>query len=163
MHHDSDYTDPPWLRLGGLGLITCHDTDGHERVLLLDPYYKAGAQLPGGSAKHDEPPWAACQREVREETGLPVVVGRLLAVDYTPQNGDTVPGLNHVYDCGIVSPETTVRLSGDHTAYLWVRRGDLEDHTTAAQAARIRACLDARGTGAVAQLVRGSSAWEGSR
>ena len=46
-----------------------YDRDG--RLLILKPTYKSGWTIPGGVMEADgESPWEACQREVREETGL---------------------------------------------------------------------------------------------
>lgn len=57
------------------------DEDG--RLLILKPSYKKGWTIPGGQIEADgESPWAACQREAREECGLDVSRGRLVCVDY---------------------------------------------------------------------------------
>ncbi|MEY9840514.1 NUDIX domain-containing protein [Streptacidiphilus sp. EB103A] len=57
--------------------------DGQGRILLVDPVYKPGWDLPGGMTE-DEGPARAVERELLEELGLPVDVGRLLAVDTIP-------------------------------------------------------------------------------
>ncbi|MEU3188892.1 NUDIX domain-containing protein [Streptomyces sp. NPDC006923] len=57
--------------------------DAQGRILLVDPTYKAGWDLPGGMLE-DEEPAVALVREVREELGLTIEVGRLLAVDAVP-------------------------------------------------------------------------------
>ncbi|MEW2545799.1 NUDIX hydrolase [Streptomyces sp. NPDC047002] len=57
--------------------------DGDGRVLLVDPTYKDGWDLPGGMLE-DEEPAAGMVREVREELGLDVRPGRLLVMDTVP-------------------------------------------------------------------------------
>jgi len=47
--------------------------DQTGRLLILKPVYKSGWTIPGGVMEADgETPWQACQREVREETGIEV-------------------------------------------------------------------------------------------
>ena len=59
--------------------------DSEGRLLILKPTYKSGWTIPGGVMGADgESPWEACQREVREETGLEVSQGRLAAMDFRP-------------------------------------------------------------------------------
>ncbi|MCF3963640.1 NUDIX domain-containing protein [Streptomyces fuscigenes] len=57
--------------------------DPEGRVLLVEPTYKDGWDLPGGMLE-DEEPEAGMVREVREELGLEVRAGRLLVVDTVP-------------------------------------------------------------------------------
>ena len=63
--------------------------DRAGRLLILKPTYKSGWTIPGGVMEADgESPWEACQREVREETGLEVSHGRLAAMDFRrPRDG----------------------------------------------------------------------------
>ncbi|WP_329491514.1 NUDIX hydrolase [Kitasatospora sp. NBC_01246] len=53
------------------------------RVLIVDPDYKPGWDLPGGMLE-DEEPEPALVRELQEELGLDAEIGRLLAVDTAP-------------------------------------------------------------------------------
>jgi 8-oxo-dGTP pyrophosphatase MutT (NUDIX family) len=52
-----------------------------------------------------ESPWEACQREVREETGLEVSRGRLAAMDFRPAKPGRLAGIRYLFDCGQVSDE----------------------------------------------------------
>ncbi|WP_246212825.1 NUDIX hydrolase [Streptomyces abyssomicinicus] len=59
--------------------------DEAGRILLVDPSYKEGWDLPGGMVD-DEEPVAALERELHEELGVRGArVGRLLAVDSMPK------------------------------------------------------------------------------
>lgn len=78
--------------------------DTRGRILVLKPTYKSGWTIPGGVMEaNGETPWAACQREVREETGLIVTTGRLVALDTRPAKTRKAMGLRFLFDCGMVS------------------------------------------------------------
>ncbi|MEE1823779.1 NUDIX hydrolase [Streptomyces sp. BE20] len=57
--------------------------DGAGRVLIVDPVYKDGWDLPGGLLE-DELPNQALSRELAEELGIDAEVGRLLVLDSVP-------------------------------------------------------------------------------
>lgn len=77
--------------------------DASARVLLVKPTYKAGWDLPGGYVEQGETPKAAAAREVVEELGVRLPVGRLLVVDWAPHpaEGDKIL---FVFDGGVLSP-----------------------------------------------------------
>jgi 8-oxo-dGTP diphosphatase len=78
--------------------------DPQGRLLILKPTYKSGWTIPGGVMEADgESPWEACQREVREETGLEVSRGRLAAMDFRPAKPGRQAGIRYLFDCGQVS------------------------------------------------------------
>ncbi|HEX7305531.1 NUDIX hydrolase [Lentzea sp.] len=76
--------------------------DSTGRVLFVVPAYKAVLDIPGGMAEDDESPKAATIREIREELGLDVPLGRLLVVDWTPRNGVWRDCHQFVFDGGVV-------------------------------------------------------------
>jgi ADP-ribose pyrophosphatase YjhB (NUDIX family) len=55
--------------------------DAEQRLLLVKTGYRPGWSLPGGHVGRRESLERGLQREVREETGFEVEVGRLLLVD----------------------------------------------------------------------------------
>ena len=78
--------------------------DRAGRLLILKPTYKSGWTIPGGVMEADgESPWEACQREVREETGLDVSRGRLAAMDFRRPRGGRPGGIRFLFDCGRLS------------------------------------------------------------
>jgi ADP-ribose pyrophosphatase YjhB (NUDIX family) len=80
--------------------------DPAGRLLILKPTYKSGWTIPGGVMEADgESPWEACQREVREETGLEVSHGRLAAMDFRPAKPGRAAGIRYLFDCGQVGDE----------------------------------------------------------
>jgi 8-oxo-dGTP diphosphatase len=83
--------------------------DDAGRLLVVDPTYKAHWTIPGGIMEADgETPWEACRREVREEVGLVVEHGRLVAVDFLRPKAAKPGGLRFLFDCGVM-PETALR------------------------------------------------------
>lgn len=85
------------------------DADG--RILLVKPAYKDGWDLPGGVVEEDESPKAACRREVREELGLELAIGRLLVVDYNTATDVRTESLMFIFEGGALSAETVARIS----------------------------------------------------
>jgi 8-oxo-dGTP diphosphatase len=78
--------------------------DRAGRLLILKPTYKSGWTIPGGVMEADgESPWEACQREVREETGLEVSRGRLAAMDFRRPREAQPGGIRFLFDCGQLS------------------------------------------------------------
>jgi ADP-ribose pyrophosphatase YjhB (NUDIX family) len=56
-------------------------TDAEGRILVVRPTYTKEWMLPGGRVERGETPHEAAIRETREETGLDVVLDRLVLVD----------------------------------------------------------------------------------
>ncbi|GAA3076878.1 hypothetical protein GCM10020254_21100 [Streptomyces goshikiensis] len=75
--------------------------DAAGRVLLVEPNYREGWALPGGTIESDlgESPRAAARRESAEEIGLDLPLGRLLAVDWVLGSARP-PLVAYVYDGG---------------------------------------------------------------
>ncbi|GGM92610.1 hypothetical protein GCM10011609_32560 [Lentzea pudingi] len=80
--------------------------DSAGRVLFVVPNYKAVLDIPGGMTEDDESPKAATLREIHEELGLTVPLGRLLVVDWTPRNGVWRDCHQFVFDGGVVDGAT---------------------------------------------------------
>jgi 8-oxo-dGTP pyrophosphatase MutT (NUDIX family) len=85
--------------------------DRAGRLLILKPTYKSGWTIPGGVMEADgESPWEACQREVREETGLEVSRGRLAAMDFRRPREGRPGGIRFLFDCGQLSDQALAGL-----------------------------------------------------
>lgn len=61
-----------------------------NEVLLLHRTDKDLWNLPGGKVEAGEAPWEACVREVKEETGLDVVVDRCVGLYYKREQDEVV-------------------------------------------------------------------------
>ncbi|HJQ48668.1 MAG TPA: NUDIX hydrolase [Amycolatopsis sp.] len=77
--------------------------DGDDRVLLVEPSYKAQWDIPGGAVDAGEAPWAAARREVREELGLDRVFSRLLVIDHVHDDGPLPEGIAFIFDGGSIT------------------------------------------------------------
>jgi ADP-ribose pyrophosphatase YjhB (NUDIX family) len=85
--------------------------DQAGQLLILKPTYKSGWTIPGGIMEADgESPWEACQREVREETGLEVSHGRLAAMDFRRPREGRPGGVRFLFDCGQLSDKALASL-----------------------------------------------------
>jgi ADP-ribose pyrophosphatase YjhB (NUDIX family) len=124
-------------------------------VLLVEPNYRKGWALPGGTIESDlgETPRQAARRETAEEIGLEVEPGALLAIDWVPGEGRP-PITAYVYDGGVLTEERlgTIRLQEEELlSWRLVAREDLPRYLLGSLGHRVLAALDAleAGTGTV--------------
>ena len=129
-------------------------TDGQGRVLIVKPTYKAGWEIPGGCVEVVESAPAACAREVREELGLTLKVGRLLVVEHeVTLEGDAI---KFVYDCGNVASTDRMTLAADEIQEVaFVEPDELDAHLPLQQARRLAAAVHAVEQVALIELVNG--------
>lgn len=80
-------------------------TDTSGKVLLVVPTYKTVWEIPGGTVEANESPQQACKREVREELGIDVPIGRLLRLNYREESDDLSELLLFVFDGGVLNEE----------------------------------------------------------
>jgi 8-oxo-dGTP pyrophosphatase MutT (NUDIX family) len=86
--------------------------DSDNRVLLVETSYKRHWEIPGGAVEAHETPWSTALREVHEEVpGIAGPLGRLLVIDYVPEEGVMPEGLAFVFDGGLVAPEAVEGLT----------------------------------------------------
>lgn len=79
--------------------------DDGGRVLLVNPTYKPGWEIPGGVVEHNESPAEACRREVAEELGIDVDIGKLMCVDYNAATADYVESLMFLFQVAALTSE----------------------------------------------------------
>ncbi|MFD9544095.1 MULTISPECIES: NUDIX hydrolase [unclassified Streptomyces] len=137
--------------------------DGQGRVLLVEPNYREGWALPGGTVESDagESPRQAARRETAEEIGLDLEPGRLLAVDWT--RGPARPPIAaYLYDGGVLSAEqfASIRIQEEELlSWKLVDRADLAGHLPGSLGRRVLSALEVRDSGAgTAELEDGEPA-----
>jgi 8-oxo-dGTP pyrophosphatase MutT (NUDIX family) len=136
----------------------CLFTDESGRLLVLDPPYKPTWDLPGGIVERDESPWLAAQREIREEIGLTVEPGALLAVDWISRSGDFTEIVAFLFDGGVLAPadiERIVTEPSEASRFRFATLDEAERLLDAAQFARVAAGFEARGSARTAYLENG--------
>jgi 8-oxo-dGTP diphosphatase len=85
-------------------------TDSKGALLLVNPKYKPGWDLPGGMVEANEAPKAAVRRELFEELGFPVQPATLLCIDWVTPHGPWDDLLAFVFDGGDLTRDTVSRL-----------------------------------------------------
>ncbi|MGW8065503.1 NUDIX domain-containing protein [Streptomyces ziwulingensis] len=134
--------------------------DAEGRVLLVEPNYRDGWALPGGTIESEdgEGPRQGARRETAEEIGLDVPIGRLLAVDWVRGTGRP-PIVAYLYDGGVLSEDDlkAIRLQEEELlSWRLVPREELGDHLLGALHGRVLTALDVLADGAgTAELENG--------
>ena len=135
--------------------------DEAGRILLVDPGYKPGWDLPGGMAEANESPADCVRREVKEELGLDLRPGPVLCIDWVPPHGPWDDLLAFVFDAGVLSRESVADirlLDGELDGFEFC--GELQTAQRLSPRAwrRVGAALDAGRVGCPAYLQDGN-AW----
>ncbi|MFD4697338.1 NUDIX domain-containing protein [Streptomyces niveus] len=151
---DADYL----AYIAGLPRVLCGAAalfrDEEGRVLIVEPNYRPGWALPGGTVESDEgeTPRQAARRETLEEIGLDVELGRLLTVDWS-QAPDRPPIVAYLYDGGVLDEERLGEIRLQHDELLsWrlVDRHKIPEMVIGSLGGRILAGLDALEAGTAA-------------
>ncbi|MFG2475939.1 NUDIX domain-containing protein [Streptomyces fagopyri] len=134
------------------------DADG--RILLVEPNYREGWALPGGTVESDdgETPRQGARRETAEEIGLDIEPGRLLAVDWVHGAGRP-PLVAYLYDGGVLDEGQlkAIRLQEEELlSWRLVPRDELPEHLPGSLGRRVLVALDVLSEGSgTAELENG--------
>jgi 8-oxo-dGTP pyrophosphatase MutT (NUDIX family) len=132
--------------------------DERGRVLLVEPRYKRTWEVPGGSVEADESPRAACARELREELGLTIAIGRLLCLEWQGSEPERSESLMFLYDGGVHTDPSDIALADDELAsYRFVEAEQLEVYLIERLARRVRAALGALAEEVFVELENGTA------
>ncbi|MFF7734027.1 NUDIX domain-containing protein [Streptomyces sp. NPDC007984] len=120
--------------------------DDEGRVLLVEPNYREGWVLPGGTVESDdgESPRQGARRETAEEIGLDREPGRLLVVDWVHGTGRP-PLVAYVYDGGVLGEDEfkAIRLQEEELlSWRLVSREELPEYLRGTLRGRVLAALD---------------------
>lgn len=130
----------------------CVFRDERGRVLLVEPNYREGWTLPGGTIESadGESPRQGARRESAEEIGIDLEPGRLLAVDWT-RGTARPPIVAYVYDGGVLDEEQlkSIRLQEEELlSWKLVEPAEIDRYLPGARGGRVRAALEALESGA---------------
>ncbi len=151
LHDAAFFASLPRKYIGSGVLIT----DDAGRVLMVEPTYKSGWEIPGGVTEAAESAPAAARRECQEELGVSIDVGHVLVVEHqtVPGRGDSVM---FIYDGGVLPAGMALTLpSAELRSYRFVASSDLETLAVPRLANRLRSALQARSEGTVIELDNG--------
>ncbi|MFE7235330.1 NUDIX domain-containing protein [Streptomyces sp. NPDC057596] len=129
-----------------LAAAACVFRDAEGQVLLVEPNYRDGWTLPGGTVESDdgETPRQGARRETLEEIGLDREPGRLLVVDWVPGTARP-PLVAYLYDGGVLTDDDLKAIHLQEEELLsWrlVARDELAAHLPGALGRRVRTALD---------------------
>ncbi len=132
-------------------------TDPGGRVLLVKPNYRDHWTLPGGICEQGEPPHEGCARELLEELGMDIPVGRLLVINWTAPDGERPKSIMHlVFDGGVLRDGTGIRLQYEELdEYRFAGPDDISSFLPPYAAPRVTAALRARADGRAIYLPSG--------
>jgi 8-oxo-dGTP pyrophosphatase MutT (NUDIX family) len=128
--------------------------DAAGRLLLVEPTYKPGWEIPGGVIEPGETPAEACRREVEEELGLVREPGRLLVVDWAPREAED--RILFVFEGGLITEPAEIRLqAAELKSCEFVAPERAADRLIPRLARRVTQALDARESGETRYLEHG--------
>jgi 8-oxo-dGTP diphosphatase len=144
--HDVWFARLPGVVLAAGALIT--DPDG--LILLVKPNYRDHWTLPGGICEYGEAPHVGCAREVAEEIGLPLPIGALLAIDWSPPYAEPArPVMHFVFDGGTLADGREIVLQAEELdEFRFTDADEAEDYIAPFAVRRLRAALKGRASGA---------------
>ena len=118
--------------------------DGSGHLLMVKTHSRDTLILPGGIVESGESPAVAGQREVLEEVGLDISVGRLLAVQHLDAEGEKPGSVQFVFDSEpAVGPLSLVLQAEEIEAAHWVDPSEAVALHGSRGQPRLRAALQA--------------------
>lgn len=151
------FTDPATWYAGLAGVVIAAGaliTDPRDRVLVVKPNYRDYWTVPGGVCEFGEAPQDGCARELTEELGLPIRVGRLLVADWSRQYGDQArPIMHFIFDGGHLADGAAITIQrSELDGYRFTPASELGSYLPRFGLARITGALTARQTGSALYL-----------
>lgn len=129
-------------------------TDPADRALLVKPNYRDGWSFPGGLIDEHEHPEQACAREIAEELGLSMLVGRLLVVHWVrAERRPPYALVAFQFDGGTIPADTPITLQAEELDdYGFFSREEAKELLPAHAYERLLASAAAREAGGIVYL-----------
>jgi len=129
-------------------------TDPRGRVLLVKPNYRRNWSVPGGICEFGEPPQSGCGRELAEELGLDIPVGRLLVTDWSqPYGAQARPIMHFIFDGGQLADGSNIVIQeSELDGFKFIVPAELAAHLPPSGLARVTGALRARESGSAVYL-----------
>ncbi len=123
--------------------------DDDAQVMLVRTTYKDDWDIPGGviEVNHGETPLETARREVAEELGLEVEIGRLMAIDVIPASTDRRPLIAFIFDGGTLNADELAKiqfLDNEIAETRFCAPSEIDALTLPPLARRLRASISAR-------------------
>ena len=137
--------------------------DGAGRVLLVDPTYKEGWDLPGGMIEANEAPQLGARRELVEELRVTVEPGRPLVIEWVPAHGPWDDQIVFVFDGGTLTDTQIAAITisdNEIAAWQFVDPDNLSVPLRAHIHERIELAVEALTSGTARYLERGRACQE---
>lgn len=134
--------------------------DGRGRLVVVNPSYKEGWELPGGMAEEGEDPYTTARREILEEIGLDLCLGRLLVVDATTPGCYGRMVVHFVFDAPVLTDDQVRGLRAVDLELIGAAALPVDEALSALHgrvARRVAVALEMRGSGGCAYLVDGAA------
>ncbi len=159
---EATFIDPDVWYSGLAGVVIAAGaiiTDPDGRVLLVKPNYRDHWALPGGICEFGEPPHIGCGRELAEELGLEIPVGRLLATDWSqPFGAEARPIMHFVFDGGSLADGTGIVVQeAELDGFTFAAPGELAGYLPPHGLARVVGAVQAREAGTMTYVPHGPS------
>ncbi len=102
-------------------------TDRAGNILIVEPTYTDHWEDPGGVVELGESPAVACARELDEEFGLDLQLGRLLVIEYQTEAQPRGDSVMFVYDGGVLEDPGKLRLAaGELRSFAFIPAENLQ-------------------------------------
>jgi 8-oxo-dGTP diphosphatase len=122
---------------------------------VVEPTYKSTWEVPGGAVEADESPREACRRELAEELGLDISVGRLLVMEWQGPEPERTESLMFIYDGGVCRPESIALAMDELASCAFVEPHELDRYLVPRLARRMQAALLAAAENRLVEMEHG--------
>lgn len=133
-------------------------SDAAGRVLLCQTSFKTDYELPGGIVEPFESPLTGLVRELDEEVGRPLPIGRILVTDWLPTFHGWDDALELIFDGGVLDAIAVAALhpdGGEIVALHWLEPQAAASTMTEVAGRHLLAALGARASGQSVYLEAG--------